>query len=487
MIVTLAIRNLFRHKGKSLVIGAILFLGAFVMTIGNAVVSGMNHGMTVYIRQQLTGDLVILAKTQPSDNLFFSPLGESVEPIPGAAMLASALKHHPKIAGVLPVAKGVVTVLNGESEPTFQMVLGVDFGQYSEFFPKSLTIIEGQYPHPTQRALAISVESREALHLFANLWPTPPNIGIIADHLPAGVDPSSVDRVTQLVYMGYSDRNTSLDIIAPIKMVFKFSAFNGLFGKYSLLDKASYNDCMGYTIEPEVKVGGADAALLALDESNLDAVVFGDSAPPTAHSPQKNTPQLTDGTNAILVKLNPGISVDSGQSLVASWLTDHHYQARVVTWRDAIGQVAGLAFILRGILFGFVMVVFGVAIIMITNTLSLAAMERVSELGMMRAIGAQRRLIGTLFAAETALLTVGFGGFGMMVGGMTVWGLRWLQISANNEFIELCFGGPVFSPHLTETDWLIGMTQLGFVGAIAALYPILVARRITPLDAIRRE
>ena len=42
----IAWRNLFRHKGKSMIIGAILMLGAFLMTVGSGVISGMDRGLS---------------------------------------------------------------------------------------------------------------------------------------------------------------------------------------------------------------------------------------------------------------------------------------------------------------------------------------------------------------------------------------------------------------------------------------------------------
>ena len=46
LILKIAWRNIWRHKGKSLVIGVILFIGAMLMSIGNGMISGMEKGMS---------------------------------------------------------------------------------------------------------------------------------------------------------------------------------------------------------------------------------------------------------------------------------------------------------------------------------------------------------------------------------------------------------------------------------------------------------
>jgi len=44
LIIKIAWRNILRHKGKSVIIGVILFLGALIMTVGNGVISGWTLG-----------------------------------------------------------------------------------------------------------------------------------------------------------------------------------------------------------------------------------------------------------------------------------------------------------------------------------------------------------------------------------------------------------------------------------------------------------
>ena len=143
--------------------------------------------------------------------------------------------------------------------------------------------------------------------------------------------------------------------------------------------------------------------------------------------------------------------------------------------------------IMRGVTIGFVMLIFFVAIIIIMNTLSMAALERVSEIGMMRAVGAQKSFIARMFFAETAMISFVFGGAGILAGAVWCICLNSLNITTDNHVLELLFGGNVFRPVLDVGDILIGVIELGMVTVIAALYPLRVARSITPLDAIMRD
>jgi ABC-type lipoprotein release transport system permease subunit len=161
--------------------------------------------------------------------------------------------------------------------------------------------------------------------------------------------------------------------------------------------------------------------------------------------------------------------------------------ARAVNWKKAAGQIADLATIIRGSLFGFVLFIFFVAIIIIMNTLSMAAMERVTEIGMMRAVGAKKDFISNMFALETSLLSIVFGGAGIVCGALAVWIFSLLHITTTNEILQLLFGGEYFRPVLYFGDIFSGIIQLVIVTLIAMIYPTRLARRITPLEAIARD
>jgi ABC-type antimicrobial peptide transport system permease subunit len=133
------------------------------------------------------------------------------------------------------------------------------------------------------------------------------------------------------------------------------------------------------------------------------------------------------------------------------------------------------------------MMLFVVAIIIIVNTLSMAALERTTEIGMMRAVGARKGFISKMFLAETGALSTVFGGAGIVAGAITVKILAALQLTSDNDMVQLFFGGDTFHPLLTGGDFILAIVQLTLVTLIAVVYPVRVARSITPLDAISRD
>jgi putative ABC transport system permease protein len=143
--------------------------------------------------------------------------------------------------------------------------------------------------------------------------------------------------------------------------------------------------------------------------------------------------------------------------------------------------------IIKGVLFGFVIFLFLVAVIIIVNTLSMAALERVPEIGMMRAVGAQKSFIRGMFVAETAILSGIFGGAGIILGALTVFVIPAFHITTQNDMVQLLYGGDVLNPILNASDILMAVGQLALVTIVSVIYPVQIAENIKPLDAIVRD
>ncbi len=196
----------------------------------------------------------------------------------------------------------------------------------------------------------------------------------------------------------------------------------------------------------------------------------------------------TAAYNYVSILLKPGQNLNASVARVKQLMKDNDLPVKVLSWKTASGQVAQISDILQAILTVFVVLLFFVAIIIIMNTLSMNALERTEEFGMMRAVGAHKAFITRMFLAETFSLSFVFGGAGILIGVIITWILRPMHIgSGGNEIFELLFGGEVFQPTLGFAGLVLGIVSLGIVTVLAVIYPLFVARKITPLDAINRH
>jgi ABC-type antimicrobial peptide transport system permease subunit len=189
-----------------------------------------------------------------------------------------------------------------------------------------------------------------------------------------------------------------------------------------------------------------------------------------------------------MLKLKPGVSLEEARTQLSSVLPEPDLGVKLLTYPEMLADLYDIAAIIQGALFVFVLFVFFVAIIIIMNTLSMAALERSGEIGMMRAVGAQKWFISKMFLAETAQLSLIFGGAGIVFGIIMIWILAALNIPVgDNDILGLLFGGDTFHPIVQIGGVGLGLVQLVIVTLLSVLYPIKIARKITPLEAILRD
>jgi putative ABC transport system permease protein len=106
----------------------------------------------------------------------------------------------------------------------------------------------------------------------------------------------------------------------------------------------------------------------------------------------------------------------------------------------------------------------------IANVMFVSVLERRSEIGLRRALGATRVHIAAQFLAEALLLSSIGGVVGIMAGVFATAGYATVQ------------GWSVLIPPLSV--W-VALAATGLIGGVAGLYPALRAARLAPTDALR--
>jgi len=146
---------------------------------------------------------------------------------------------------------------------------------------------------------------------------------------------------------------------------------------------------------------------------------------------------------------------------------------------DFMGQIYGvfMAIILAALAFG------------IVNTMLMAVLERTRELGMLAAIGMNRKKIFSMIMFESIFLSVvgGFAGMGLAEAVIAVTQKNGINLMKYSEGME-AFG---YSAHLFPTidaGFFVSTTILiVLTGILASIYPARKALKLNPVEAIRTE
>jgi ABC-type lipoprotein release transport system permease subunit len=503
LILKIAWRSVLRHKAKSAIIGTILFLGAFIMTLGNATTIGMRRGVERNIVESFTGHIILVSDQETKDNVLFTPMAKPLKILKDYEKIRALLMRQDFIHDFLPMTRGGVAILGGQ-EMNFMLTFGCNFDDFQRMFGSPITAVEGRLLTNGDHGLLVNVNGRKNLHKFQGFWLVPAGSELNRDNLSdeAKKELPKLEIRTSLALEGFGEPGSmSKDI--PVTGVVRFRSLNTLMEQVSIMDIESYREIFGYYTARDIveNLAPEQDALLAADEDALfgggDIYAGGSAASSVGELEKriKSTAKVTRridydsaAYNYVSILLQPGQDLGASITKLKHLMKENDLPVKVLRWKTASGQVAQIADILQIILVVFVLLLFFVAIVIIMNTLSMNALERTEEFGMMRAVGARKSFITRMFLAETFSLSFVFGGAGILAGVVATWVVRALRIgSGGSEIFELLFGGEVFRPILGPAGLAIGVLGLGIVTILAVLYPVGVARKIAPLDAINRH
>ena len=155
-------------------------------------------------------------------------------------------------------------------------------------------------------------------------------------------------------------------------------------------------------------------------------------------------------------------------------------------WKEAAASytktVEGLT-----ILFNILVIILAVVVfIIIMNTMMVSIIERTSEIGTMRALGAEKSFVRALFYTEALSITIVSSLLGVVLAFIIIAIFNSLNISLSNDIAKVILGGGQihFSPTLRIVLLTILIASLG--SFISNIYPVSSALKITPLKALSK-
>jgi len=158
---------------------------------------------------------------------------------------------------------------------------------------------------------------------------------------------------------------------------------------------------------------------------------------------------------------------------LSATIEDADEKYNVMSSKDMARQVESITGQIRIFTFGIGAIAAFVGGLGVMNTMIMSVMERKKEIGLMKAIGATRRVVLQQILTESALISV-IGGAGGLLLGMII-----------ASFMGVFGRGvvAVVSPSLAATAMLFAL----FLGIVGGLYPANKASKLDPVDALRNR
>ncbi len=191
----------------------------------------------------------------------------------------------------------------------------------------------------------------------------------------------------------------------------------------------------------------------------------------------------TDRITEISIRLE---GEDQEVAAVAS-LADSFQDQEVMSWRQLEPQAASMVEVSEMGIYILAVIVMGALVFGLVNTLVTAVMERLRELGMLRAIGMRpRAVVAQVVAESSVIMAIGVAAGLMLAGIVFVLLADGIDLTAFDDSLASFGMRPRFVPVFDIRDvGVVVVVSLG-LGILASFYPARRAVKIKPLEALRR-
>ncbi|ADO71935.1 ABC transporter permease [Stigmatella aurantiaca] len=229
-------------------------------------------------------------------------------------------------------------------------------------------------------------------------------------------------------------------------------------------------------------VGSAEQAHID-EESVLEGREPGENKSLKETYTQEELDQSVVLSAAVLLK--PGNSLESVAPALEDLAQNKGLPIKLSTWKQASGLIGQFTLVVKAALYFGVFMIFVVALIVINNAMMMAALQRVREIGTMRAIGAQRGFVRWMIILETLFLGITFGSMGALASVLLMGYLGNTGLPAVTDEMHFFFSGPRLFPSISVANLLAGYVMVLGVSVLSTLYPAILATRVSPVQAMQ--
>lgn len=505
-IIKLALRNLKEHKSKTLIISMFILFGVAIVIMGNSFLESVNRGLEKDFRANVTGDLAISVIPEKGTTIDVfgvnsTNISTEVPQIPALADLEKIEKILAETDGIKKQSKliSAQVILAKDTEVDFSvmqdddkdlglmdlpisMLFAGETGSFWELFP-DLKMIEGHYPTPGSNEIIVDTRVIEG---FKKTWDKSLGVG----------------DVVLMASMGGVIREAK--VVGIFKPANEYSAmFQSVYCEPGLarsFAELTYANSFSQELPDSV-----DLSISEMSEDDFfggDDDMFGDIEDDTSILGSTADFDSILGDTSLRDELNK--TDDGAWQFVLAKLDNPHADKKIVAalnkrfkeegvnalamdWKKAAysysGTVEGIGFIFNLLIIILAIVVF----IIIMNTMVVSVIERTSEIGTMRAIGAEKKFVKKLFYSEAVILTSLSAFAGIIFAFICMLIFNSFNIAITNSIAKMILGGGLL--HFSPTPKIIIVTILvALIGSIISnRYPVRSALKITPIKALSKE
>jgi putative ABC transport system permease protein len=195
---------------------------------------------------------------------------------------------------------------------------------------------------------------------------------------------------------------------------------------------------------------------------------------------------MKEGTfHRVIARLENNDQTDKATSVIREKLKDYE----VLNWKEIQPDLAMMADFMNQIYSVFMVLILAALAFGIVNTMLMAVLERTRELGMLMAIGMNRRKIFIMIMLESIFLSIvgGFAGMAVSEVVIAITGKTGINLMKYSEGMEAMGYSAHLFPTIDAQFFITTTILIVLTGIISAIYPARKALKLNPVEAIRGE
>lgn len=498
----LAFRNLKLHKSKTLIIGVLITLNVAILIIGSSILNTLNAGIEENYVNKYTGSIFI----SPSDNVEPSLIMPSFDSDGANAVITNYAEIENEVTQIKGIkdttgqinAAGLITI--GENGKGFGIFRGIDPVDYEKMFPEGLNIKEGSFLQEGEEGIVLSQYVYDMLNST-----TTEEIEIGDKILLTSINETSGTKVREVTIRGihqYEDDAIDISLISFLDLD-NIRALNGILlnteADLNLNDSEKAN--LGSFDEESLFSSDSDnlfaddnlftsstSSLFSTDSTTGDNSISTDIYDILGDTTQRDALNTinNDAFSYMLIKTDSSTNTKSVVNDLNQMFEEKDLDLIAYEWTKGAGISAQLADVISIVFYAILALIAIVVVIVIMNTLVVSISERTNEIGTMRALGAKKSYIRNMISLETIFITVVFGIIGIILGVTILAITSQIGIQATGTFTKIILGGDVFIPKISGASILLSIISITVISVFSVLYPVSVALRISPREAMSK-
>ena len=174
------------------------------------------------------------------------------------------------------------------------------------------------------------------------------------------------------------------------------------------------------------------------------------------------------------------------ENLLVNRYTSEYPNDLAETWGELAPELAFLQQAYENMLYILMVIIMLALVFGLVNTMLMAVLERIRELGMLMAVGMTKLRVFVMVLIETILLGIAGAPIGMLLGWLTIhyFSQSGVDLSAYSEGLEAYGYDSMLYPYLEEQSYIVITISVFITAFVGAIYPSWKAVKLRPVEAL---